>query len=83
MSCTRCKEVVQSLKRGVIQAHLSPKAQIQDPLALNLALRLNLNHTAILIGCHDSQTAAYADSTPDNLQECTHDTNWGMIEAVL
>ena len=41
-------------ERGAIQAHLSPKAQIQDPLALNLALRLDLNHTAVLIGCHDS-----------------------------
>ena len=54
MSCARCKEVAQSLKSGAVHAHLSPKAQIQDPLALNLPLRLNLNHTAVLIGCHDS-----------------------------
>ncbi len=35
-------------------AHLSPEAQIQNSLTLNLALRLNLYHTTILVGRHDS-----------------------------
>ncbi len=29
------------------------------------------------------QIAAYVNSIPDTLQECTPDTNSGMIEAVL
>ena len=41
-----------------LYAHLSPKAQVKNALALDLPLRLDLHHTSVLIRRHDSYVHA-------------------------